>query len=160
MNADTAALYIRDLERRIDAHIKGESCKHFCQSCTKPLWFVDDEDMTCRHCGHKGFPVPDIDAELLGKTMADCLDKMLGPDALHIKDDPNINKKDTPPMTNDQLKEIKDRWKTAPCKRHHGCTDVVTLDDIFVVCVRGDKPEVAEAIVREHNDARKALETE
>lgn len=53
----------RDAERRVNAHIKGESCKRFCKECTKPLWFVDDEDMTCRHCGATGFPVPDIDAE-------------------------------------------------------------------------------------------------
>ena len=42
-------------------------------------------------------------------------------------------------------------WKTEPCKRHQGCTDVVTLDDVFIVCVRGDKPEVAAQIVRDHN---------
>ncbi len=46
---------------------------------------------------------------------------------------------------------MSEQWKTKICTRHSGCTDVVTLDDIFIVCVRGDKPEVAESIVREHN---------
>lgn len=42
-------------------------------------------------------------------------------------------------------------WKTEPCKRHQGCTDVVTSDGVFVVCVRGDRPEIADSIVCEHN---------
>lgn len=46
---------------------------------------------------------------------------------------------------------MSEQWKTKICTRHPGCTDVVTLDDVFIVCVRGDKPEVAEAIVRDHN---------
>ncbi len=52
-----------DLERRVESHIKGEGCKYFCPDCDKPSWFVDDEEMTCLFCGHKGFPVPDMDAE-------------------------------------------------------------------------------------------------
>ena len=60
MNADTITAYIKDLEMRVDAHIKGESCEHRCSKCNKSLWFVDDEDMTCRHCGHKGFQTANV----------------------------------------------------------------------------------------------------
>ena len=58
----TALSEAEDLRRRVISHIKGESCKHFCRECRKPIWFVDDEDMTCPFCGATGFPVPDIDA--------------------------------------------------------------------------------------------------
>ena len=57
-----------DLIRRVESHIKGESCKGFCKACRKPYWNVDDEDMTCPYCGNKDFPVPDIDAQDISRS--------------------------------------------------------------------------------------------
>jgi len=57
-----------DLIRRVESHIKGESCKGFCKACHKPYWNVDDEDMTCPYCGNKDFPVPDIDAQDISRS--------------------------------------------------------------------------------------------
>lgn len=52
-------------------------------------------------------------------------------------------------------------WKTETCPLHPGCTDIVTSDGKFVVCVRGDKPEVAEHIVKacnEHEELKRKSE--
>ncbi len=53
----------RRYKLRLESHMKGEGCKHFCQNCTKPIWFVDDEPMICPYCKTEGFHVPDIGAE-------------------------------------------------------------------------------------------------
>ena len=60
---EEAKRYQRGYKVRLSSHMKGEGCKRFCISCTKPIWFVDDEPLVCPFCGTEGFHVPDIDAE-------------------------------------------------------------------------------------------------
>lgn len=53
------------LKSLLSDHRKGQAVKFFCKTCTKPIWFVDDEPLKCPYCNEEGFHVPDIDAEII-----------------------------------------------------------------------------------------------
>ena len=51
---------IKDLERRLESHIKGESIEHICRECGKKYYNVDDEPIICPwcNCGYMPANVP------------------------------------------------------------------------------------------------------
>ncbi len=42
---------IKDLNRRISSHMKGEGIEGYCSRCDRKFWYVDDEPIECPWCG-------------------------------------------------------------------------------------------------------------